>query len=135
VADVTKDFSVEIVDGRKDASRDDLPLNFGEPDFDLVKPGRIGGCKMNAHLRLARKSSTSLVSVGRAIISDDVDLLTCRLGGTQGEELEIAYLLALPLHSGAHPGGRMRVMHNLCNKISCYSTKGLVMLFISRPCH
>jgi hypothetical protein len=45
VTDVAKDFSAEIVDGRKDASSDDLPLNFGEPDFDLVKPGRVGGVK------------------------------------------------------------------------------------------
>jgi hypothetical protein len=41
VADVAKDFSSEIVDGGKNASRDDLPLDFGEPDFDLVKPGRV----------------------------------------------------------------------------------------------
>jgi hypothetical protein len=46
VADVAKDFSSEIVDGGKDASRDDLPLDFGEPDFDLVKPGRVSGGKM-----------------------------------------------------------------------------------------
>ena len=46
VADVAKDFSSEIVDGGKDASGDDLPLDFGEPDFDLVKPGRVSGGKM-----------------------------------------------------------------------------------------
>ena len=50
VPDVTKDFSSEIVDGGKDASGDNLPLNLGEPDFDLVKPRRIGGCKMHADL-------------------------------------------------------------------------------------
>ena len=52
MTDVTKDFSSEIGDGGKDASTDDMPLNFGEPDFDLVKPGRVGGCKMNAELRM-----------------------------------------------------------------------------------
>jgi hypothetical protein len=36
--DITKDFSSEILDGAKNASGDDLPLNFGKPDFDLVKP-------------------------------------------------------------------------------------------------
>jgi hypothetical protein len=38
VPDVTKDFSSEIVDRGKDTSSDDLPLNFGKPDFDLVQP-------------------------------------------------------------------------------------------------
>ena len=49
-AGCTEDFSSEIVEGGEDASGDDLPLDLGEPDFDLVKPGRIGGCKMNADL-------------------------------------------------------------------------------------
>jgi hypothetical protein len=35
--DVTKDFSSEIIEGGKNASSDDLPLNFGKPDFDLVR--------------------------------------------------------------------------------------------------
>jgi hypothetical protein len=35
MADVTKDFSAEILDGGKNASGNDLPLNFGKPDFDL----------------------------------------------------------------------------------------------------
>ena len=38
VPDVTEDFSSEIVEGGEDASGNDLPLDFGEPDFDLVKP-------------------------------------------------------------------------------------------------
>jgi hypothetical protein len=42
VTDVTEDFSSEIVHGGKDAPSNDLPLNFSEPDFDLVKPGRVG---------------------------------------------------------------------------------------------
>jgi hypothetical protein len=36
VPDVTKDFSAEIVDGGKDASGDNLPLDLGEPDFDWL---------------------------------------------------------------------------------------------------
>jgi hypothetical protein len=52
VTDVTEDFSWEIVHRGKDTSSNDPPLNFGEPDFELVNPGRVGGCKMNAHLRM-----------------------------------------------------------------------------------
>jgi hypothetical protein len=50
VADVAKDFSSEIVERGKEASRDDLPLDFGKPDFDLVKPGRVSGGKMKVDL-------------------------------------------------------------------------------------
>jgi hypothetical protein len=82
VADVAKDFSPEIVEGGKDASGDDLPLDLGEPDFDLVKPGRIGGRKMNAELRmLGQKVVNEFGFMGREIISDNVDLASEGLGG------------------------------------------------------
>jgi hypothetical protein len=75
VPDVTKDFSSEIVDGGKDASSNDLPLDLGEPDFDLVQPRRIGGCKMNADLgMMGQKVVDELGFMGREIVSDDVDL-------------------------------------------------------------
>ena len=50
VPDATKEFSAKISDGGKNAAGDDLSLNFGEPDFDLVKPGRIVRYKMDADL-------------------------------------------------------------------------------------
>jgi hypothetical protein len=46
VTDVTKDFF--FGDHRRTkrcASIDGVPFNFGEPDFDMVKPGRVGGVK------------------------------------------------------------------------------------------
>ena len=82
VPDVTKDFSSEIVDGGKDASGDNLPLNLGEPDFDLVKPRRIGGCKMHADLgMMGQKVLEELGFMGREVIRDDVDLASEGLGG------------------------------------------------------
>jgi hypothetical protein len=82
VTDVTKDFSPEIVEGGKDASGDDLPLDLGEPDFDLVKPGSIGGRKMHADLRvLGQKVVNEFGFMGREIISDNVDLASEGLGG------------------------------------------------------
>jgi hypothetical protein len=82
VTDVAKDFSPEIVEGGKDASGDDLPLDLGEPDFDLIKPGRIGGRKMNAELRmLGQKVVNEFGFMGREIISDNVDLASEGLGG------------------------------------------------------
>jgi hypothetical protein len=90
VPDVTKDFSSEIVDGGKDASSNDLPLDFGEPDFDLVKPGRIGRCKVNAHLRvIGQKVLDEFGFMGREIISDDVDLASEGLRGHHlGKEID-----------------------------------------------
>ena len=81
MSDVTKDFSAEILDGGEDAARDDLPLNFGEPDFDLVKPRRIGGCKMNADLgMIGQEVLDELGFMGREIVGDDVDLAAEGLG-------------------------------------------------------
>ena len=82
VPNVTKDFSSEIVDGGKDASGDNLPLDLGEPDFDLVKPRRIGGCKMHADLgMMGQKVLDELGFMGREVIRDDVDLASEGLGG------------------------------------------------------
>jgi hypothetical protein len=81
MSDVTKDFSAEILDGGEDAARDDLPLNFGEPDFDLVKPRRVGGCKMNVDLRvIGQKVVHEFGFTGRKIVGDDVDLASEGLG-------------------------------------------------------
>ena len=44
--DVTHDLASQISLGSKDAPRDQVALNLGKPDFDLVEPGRIGGCVM-----------------------------------------------------------------------------------------
>jgi hypothetical protein len=88
--DVTKDFSAKILEGGKDASGDNLPLDLGEPDFDLVQPRRIGGCKMNADLGMTGQEVVDeLGFMGREIVSDDVDLASERLGGHDlGQEVD-----------------------------------------------
>src|SRR3981081_3657002 len=92
MTDVTKDFSSEIIDGGKDASPDDMPLNFCEPDFDLVKPGRVGGCKMNAELRvIGQKVVDEFGFMGRKIIRDDMDLASAGLGGHYSPQTRCSY--------------------------------------------
>jgi hypothetical protein len=82
VPDVTKDFSSEILERGEDASGDNLPLDLGEPDFDLVEPGRIGGSKMNAELGIIGQEIVDEFGfVGREIVSDDMDLASAGLGG------------------------------------------------------
>jgi hypothetical protein len=90
VPDVAKDFSSEIVDGGKDASSNDVPLDFGEPDFDLVKPGRVCRCKVNADLgMIGQKVLDELGLMGGEIVSDDVDLASEGLGGHDlGEKVD-----------------------------------------------
>ena len=81
VPDVTKDFSSEIVEGGEDAAGDDLPLDLGEPDFHLVKPRRIGGCKMEADLGMTGQEIVDELSfMSREIVRNDVDLAPEGLG-------------------------------------------------------
>jgi hypothetical protein len=42
--DIASDFAGEVGFRSKDAAGDQIALNFGEPDFDLIKPGRISRC-------------------------------------------------------------------------------------------
>src|SRR6516165_10597952 len=41
LADVPHELSAQIGDGGEDATGDDVPLDSGEPQFDLVEPGRV----------------------------------------------------------------------------------------------
>ena len=41
LADVPHEISAQIGDGGEDATGDDVPLDPGEPQFDLVEPGRV----------------------------------------------------------------------------------------------
>jgi hypothetical protein len=42
VANITQQFGAQVRQRVKNAARDHLPLNFGEPVFDLAEPGGIG---------------------------------------------------------------------------------------------
>ncbi len=57
--DVTDQLSREVGFGSEDSSSNDLALNFGKPDFDLIEPTRIGWIR-TAGLAL-RNSKTLLV--------------------------------------------------------------------------
>jgi len=41
LADVPHELSAQIEDGGEDATGDDVLLDPGEPQFDLVEPGRV----------------------------------------------------------------------------------------------
>ena len=42
-ADIAHDFAGQIGAGSKDATSDQIALDFTQPDFDLVEPGGVSG--------------------------------------------------------------------------------------------
>src|SRR5262249_23579642 len=44
--DVAHELSGQVFDGRENASGNDVPLDLGEPDLDLVQPGRVSGSEV-----------------------------------------------------------------------------------------
>lgn len=51
VPDVATDLTSEVGDGRKDATCQEVPLNLGKPELDLIQPRRVGGREMHLHVR------------------------------------------------------------------------------------
>ena len=60
----------------KNAASDDVAFDLGEPEFNLVKPGRVGGCEVEVHPPiLLQKLMYQLGFMSRQIIQDAVNLL------------------------------------------------------------
>src|SRR6516164_5505632 len=74
-------FFCQVFDRTKDPAGDDVALDLGKPDLDLVKPRSIGGCKMDPHVGMTfDKLPDSRVAMGREIICN-VNLLTLGKAG------------------------------------------------------
>src|SRR5258708_16128407 len=72
-ADIAHDFAVEIFNRTEDAVGDDVSLDFGEPDFDLVEPGGVSGGIMNTHFGMTSQKITDCLGLMRAqVVTDDV---------------------------------------------------------------
>ena len=50
--DVASQFASQIGNRGEDAARDDLAFDLGEPDLDLVEPGRVRGCEVKPDSRI-----------------------------------------------------------------------------------
>jgi len=50
--DVTTKLARQIGDREEDAAGDDAAFDFGEPEFDLVEPGRICRSEVKVHARM-----------------------------------------------------------------------------------
>ena len=80
MTNVTHDFSGEIVLEGEDASGDQITLDFGQPDFDLIEPGRVGGRVMQGEVGIGLKEfGDAFGFVGRAKKDPRVTKLRNRL--------------------------------------------------------
>src|SRR6478672_7787840 len=81
-ADVAHDLAFEIVSGGEDAASDQVTLDLGKPDFDLIEPRRVGrGVVKSDTSMLGQKLGDSLGLMSGKVVHDDVDCLVSRLGG------------------------------------------------------
>ena len=84
MANVTHDLTREVSFGSEDATGNQIALDFGEPDFDLIKPGGIGRSKVKVHIGVvAQEGCDSLSFVSREIVSNDMNLLAWSHTGDQ----------------------------------------------------
>jgi hypothetical protein len=76
MANVTHNLAGEIGFGTEDAARNEVPLDFGEPNLDLIKPGGIGRSVMKMHLgALAQEGRDLSGFMSRKVVHDNMDLL------------------------------------------------------------
>ncbi|HXM22147.1 MAG TPA: hypothetical protein VN948_12880 [Terriglobales bacterium] len=74
--DVAAEFASQVRNRSEDAPRDDLAFDLGEPDLDLIEPGRVSGREMKPDSRmLLEELADGLSFVGGEIVEDDVNPL------------------------------------------------------------
>src|SRR5262245_34973876 len=71
--DIASEFAGEVGFGSKDAAGDQIALNVGEPDFDLIKPGRVSRCVMELKVGMGEELRRGLSFVRRKVVGDEVD--------------------------------------------------------------
>src|SRR5260221_14648475 len=114
--DVADEFPIKIFNRDEDAAGDYITLDFGKPDLNLVEPGGVGWCVMDANITISLQEFPDLGgTMSREIICDDMNFL-CR-GLASNELLEKSHelrasmagrgcVLALPTLGGERPKGR-----------------------------
>lgn len=89
----------------EDASRDHVALDLGEPDLDLIEPGRIRRCEVQLQARRAFEEAADLCRLVRGeVVEDDVDLSPGRLSGQQLFEKGDQLVAGMALHGLAKDG-------------------------------
>ena len=80
--DVADELSRQIGFGSEDSSSNDMALNFGKPDFDLIEPARKGRSVMNPNGRIGVEELENAFGFMCAqVVGHDVNLFARRLTG------------------------------------------------------
>src|SRR5882757_4916341 len=80
LADVSHELALQVGDGSKDTSGDDVALDLAEPQLNLVQPGGVSRSEVQVNLRMLRQEVLDRPAlVSREIVGNHVDLLAARL--------------------------------------------------------
>ena len=80
--DVTDQLSGEVVGRGEDSPSDDIALDFGKPDLDLIEPTRIGRGVMDSYGWIGLEELENILGFMCAqVVGDDVNLSALRLAG------------------------------------------------------
>ena len=80
--DVTDQLSGEVVGRGEDSPSDDIALNFGKPDLDLIEPTGIGRGVMDPHRWIGLEELENILGFMCAqVVGHDVNLSALRLAG------------------------------------------------------
>ena len=108
--DISSNLAREIWHGRKDPAREEITLDLGEPEFDLVQPGRVGRREVHVHLGMRnQKRPNGLRFMGRQIVGNHVNLSPLGLTGHNLAEKLDERRAGMPRHGLAEHLARLRV--------------------------
>src|SRR5712675_2854672 len=97
--DVTDQLSGEVGGRSEDSPSDDIALNFGKPDLDLIKPTGIGRGVMDPYRWIGLEELEYILGFMCAqVVGDDVNLSAIRLAGddlTQKVDMSCTNMRAL----------------------------------------
>src|SRR6266404_4593619 len=80
--DVTDQLSEQVGRGSEDSPSDDIALNFGKPDLDLIEPTRIGRGVMDPYGWIGLEELENILGFMCAqVVGHDMNLSTLRLAG------------------------------------------------------
>jgi hypothetical protein len=80
--DVTDQLSGQVGCRSEDSPSDDIALDFGKPDLDLIEPTGIGGGVMDPYLWIGLEKSENILGFMCAqVVGDDVNLSAIGLAG------------------------------------------------------
>ena len=85
MANVAHDFAMEVGLGFEDATCNKIPLDFGEPDLDLIEPRGVGGGVMELDVGVGAQEALDRFSLmSREAVGNNMNL---SVGGLSGDHL------------------------------------------------